>query len=337
MDIEKIIAAARAAEEEKGASGQEVPQQSATGQEVVGSPNKLNKSNRKGSAVADGQEQGASVEVSADNSDKVSKGRKKSERVQNNELEGSAVQSQDISFNNSAPLGYKADGTPRQRRQGAGRPNRGLTALHNEQRKEFTRTLRRSDNSSNNFPVEIIENITGEVVDNDDIEQFAELYKLTCYSCYDKYMNEHPEAVKQQPYTFYKRIILDIKHNTPQVLYTEIDKLIVVWDILKEFMSYIGLYITYELFKSILKIYDYQLKQCAEVNPRYSELLRKINDERDGELLNEIAYNPYTQVNKMFIAKTHGIVEQQQPRQVEVVHNIQHFDSISRYRLAESD
>lgn len=311
MDIEKIIAAARAAED--GASGQEVPQQSATG-----------------------QEQGASVEVSADNSDKVSKGRKKSERVQNNELEGSAVQSQDISFNNSAPLGYKADGTPRKRKPGGGRKNKGLTKEHYEQKKRDFLAIKHAPNSDN-FPIEIIERVNGDIIADDDIEQFAELYKLTCYSVYDDYMNEHPELNKLHPYQYYKRIILKIKEHTPKVSWQEVDKLLVVWDILNDFMQYIGLYITYEIYQYLLNIYDYQLKKGIGLSPKYNELLQKINIERDAALLNELNYNPYAQPNKMFVAKTHGIIEQQQPRQVEVVHSVQHFDSISRYRLAESD
>lgn len=208
-----------------------------------------------------------------------------------------------------------------------GRKNRGLTSEHYEaikqNRKDF-RAIKQGDNFN-------IEKCSGEVV-GDSTAEFAELYKLTCYSCLDSFLVENSELSKKPPFLWYKRVLLDIKKNTPKISYKDLNKCIAVWDVLAELMDYIGLYITYETFEKVTSIYKYQLEKMAELSPLYKDFVKKINIERDSALLNELQYNPYNQTNKIFIAKSHGIIEKTETKTIEVNHNIRNYDSLPMYQ-----
>lgn len=216
----------------------------------------------------------------------------------------------------------------------AGRPNLGLTDKHYIEKKKLnviTRNIKQPDN----FNSDLVEAVAGEVVNIDNIDQFKELYKTTCYAVLDQFKEDNPELVNKPPFTWYKRLLIKIKENTPPVSYKELDKLVAVWDVLSEFLDYIGLYITFETFSNLLKVYMYQLEKMQDVNPGYIDFVQKIKHERDNALLNELQYNPYTQGNKIFIAKTHGIIEKTAPKQIEVTHNLRNYDNINRYRLED--
>ena len=213
-----------------------------------------------------------------------------------------------------------------------GRTNRGVTKDNREAYKKELRTFN-SVKQPPDFNNEIIERVNAEVVPDDNIENFRELYKLTCFSCLDNFINENEELSKKSPFIWYKRVLILIKQNTPKISARDLDKCVAVWDVLSEFMEYIGLYITYETFQKVTSIYKYQLEDLQKVNSKYTDFLKKISIERDSALLNELQYNPYNQTNKMFIAKVHGIVEQTAPKQIEVTHSIQNFDNIAAYRL----
>ena len=219
-----------------------------------------------------------------------------------------------------------------------GRKNQGLTELHkreyNERRAKRKTEIRQTQNAIS-FNDSIIERVQADVVNDSDIENFRELYMLTCSDILERFKNENPELVKKHPYTWFKNLLIELKKNVPSVSYMDIDKLFVVWDALAYVLKSIGLYPTYETFQDFTKIYDYQLKKQEELNPKYRELMQKIINERNNALLTELAFNPYNQTNKIFLAKVNGFVEKTEPKQIEVVHTIPQFENIERYKLEE--
>lgn len=212
-----------------------------------------------------------------------------------------------------------------------GRKNKNLTASHYAEFKADRKKFRdiKQDTKFN------IERVNGEVVEVGSISEFKELYRLTCFNCLDKFKEDNEELAKKAPFLWYKRILLDIKQNTPKVTYKELEKCSAVWDVLTELMDYIGLYITYETFEKVTSIYKYQLENMAVLSPEYKAFCKKINIERDSALLNELQYNPYNQTNKIFVAKSHGIIEKTEPKTIEVNHNIRNYDSLPMYKGCE--
>lgn len=222
------------------------------------------------------------------------------------------------------------------RKETRGRKNRGLTKKHYEEFKKDRKAFRKIKHAET-FKPEIIERVAGDVVNNDDINQFKELYSLTCESILDDFRQNNPELIKKHPYNYYKKILQTLKESTPKILPDDIDKLIIIWDCLTKLLDDIGLYITYESFEKVTGVYKDQLKSRAGLSPKYADFCKKINKDVDGALINELQYNPYNQTNKMFIAKVHGIIEKTEPKQVEVTHTIQNYDNISRYRLDDHE
>lgn len=212
----------------------------------------------------------------------------------------------------------------------AGRKNRGYTAKHKQEYNEYRKQLLNLP-QSDTFNSDLIEHVTGEIIPDDNINDFKELYTLTCYSVLENFSQNNPDLVKKHPYNWYKKVLIEIKNNVPAITYKDLDKCIAVWEVLKDFLSSIGLYITYETFQLMTKVYDYQLKSMEKSSPAYADFRKKIFIERDTALVNEISYNPYNQTNKIFLAKVHGIIEKTEPKQIEVTHTIRNYDTLPMF------
>ena len=212
-----------------------------------------------------------------------------------------------------------------------GRPNKGLTKQYFKERNAIKREFHQVQQPET-FNDSIIERVMGEIIDENEINQFKELYITTCDTILVNFMESHPEYIKIHPYNYYKKILLEIKRNTPKITADDIEKCFVVWDALKDLLNEIGLYITLETFETVTGIYKYQLEDRAKVSPRHAELCKKIYVERDTALINELSYNPYNQTNKIFLAKVHGIVEKTEPKQIEVHHDIRNYNALPMFR-----
>lgn len=215
----------------------------------------------------------------------------------------------------------------------AGRPNLGLTDMHRLEYNRERREMRKAP-QPDTFT---IEKVKGEIIEDDNIEQFKELYRLTCFSILEEFKQENEELCKKHPYNWYKKVLIRIKQSTPRVDKEELPKLEAIWDVLSEFMAYIGLYITYETFQNMAGFYDYQLVKLGELNPKYAEFREKIFIERDNALVDELQHNPYNQTNKIFIAKCHGIIEKTEQRTIEVVHTAKKLDDIPIFTIEDQN
>lgn len=208
-----------------------------------------------------------------------------------------------------------------------GRKNKGLTQQHRKERNEYRNTLL---NTSNIDSFNTVEHVQGEII-TDDIDDFKELYQLTCESVLDKFKSDNEELTKKHPYIWYKKLLIELKKNVPFVSYKDIDKLEIVWDCLTWLLNDIGLYITFETFSLFTRVYKYQLEKMESVNPKYIDFRKKIINERDDALKNEILYSPYNSTNKIFMAKVNGIVEKTEPKQIEITHSIRQYDNLPMF------
>ena len=231
-----------------------------------------------------------------------------------------------------------ASGDVPKKKSNAGRKNRGLTEKHYEEYKREKREVYQAFynmKQSDSFNPDIIERVAGEIINENDIDQFKELYAASCYTALEEFKQNNPELIKQHPHKWYKRVFLDIKKNTPKIDIEDIDKLAAAWEVLSGLLYEIGLYPTAEMFYYTLGLYDYQLKNRVELNSKYADLLQKIRDDNITGLKNELAFDPFTQTNKIFLAKVAGIVEQTEPKQIEVNHNIRNINDIPTFGMID--
>ncbi len=216
-----------------------------------------------------------------------------------------------------------------------GRKNRGQTLKNYENFKQEYKTFRRIEQPEQ-FNSDLIERFSGEIVE-DSAENFEELYKLTCDSILEQFIADNEELVKKHPYNWYKRLLIQLKKNTPKIYPDDIDKCLIVWEQLKELLNSIGLYITYEAFEQLTSIYKYQLKDRQKLSPKYSEFLKKIEIDSNTALIGELSYNPYNQTNKIFLAKVHGIIEKTEPKQIEVHHDIRNYNNLPMFNEGQNE
>lgn len=214
-----------------------------------------------------------------------------------------------------------------------GRKNKGLTDAHYiEQKKNMRKDYKAFKSTKNSSSFDVVEAVRGEVVTYDNIKEFKELYSLTCSAVLEDFRENNSELVKKHPHNWYKLVLLNIKKSVPEITANDIEKCGAVWDCLSTLLYSIGLYPTFEIFSYMTNIYKYQLEDRQKLSPKYMEFLKKINIESENALVSELAYNPYNQTNKIFLAKVHGIVEKTEPKTIEVNHNIRNYDSLPMFR-----
>ena len=225
-----------------------------------------------------------------------------------------------------------AAGDQQQKRHG--RKNKGLTDLHaaeyNEKRRNEFKTFT-SIKQPETFPG-VVEAVAGDVVNLDSIDQFAELYNLTCESVLDQFAADNPELVKKHPYNWYKQLLMQLKKNTPKITADDIEKCCVVWEALKGLLNTIGLFITYESFYLLTGIDKRLLQNREKLSPAYTDFLQKIYNDCKNALQNEIYISPYNSVNKIYMNKAvYGVVEKTEPKTIEVNHNIRTYNNLPMF------
>ncbi len=214
-----------------------------------------------------------------------------------------------------------------------GRKNRGLTDKHYEQNKaDMRKEYKAFKNTKNAETFEVVERVRGEVVTPENIEEFKALYSITADTVLNSFIDENLELVKKHPYFWYKKLLLEIKKNVPKLDIDNIDKCLAVWEWLCDLLYSLGLYPTFQAFKLLTGINDYQLNKRKDLSPKYVEFLKKINTDYNDGLIMELAYNPYNQTNKIFLAKVQGFIEKTEPKTIEVNHNIRNYDSLPMYK-----
>lgn len=216
-----------------------------------------------------------------------------------------------------------------------GRPNKGLNEKsrleYNEKRnreyKEFTNIKQ-----NEHFNSEIVEAVGGEVVNEDDIKEFTELYNLTVDTVLDNFKAEHDELIKKHPNIWYKPLLMEVKKNTPKITIDNIDKCGAVWDCLRNLLNSIGLFMTFEAFSKVTGIYKYQIENNKDLSPKYRAFSNKIYNDCKDDLQTELYYSPINSVNKIYLNKAvYGVIEKTEPKQIEVHHDIRNYDNLPMF------
>lgn len=188
----------------------------------------------------------------------------------------------------------------------------------------------------NSFKPEIVENIEkiqGEIIDSDDLNQFKELYTLTCQTVLDNFMTDNADLTKKYAHSWFRRLLLEIKKNTPKLTANDIDKLPIVWDCISYIMDTIGLFMTYECFYKVTGIDKKLIENRKGVNQKYIDFLAKIYTDCRSALENELYYSPFNTVSKMFMAKSvYGIIEKTEPKQIEIHHDITNYNALPMFK-----
>ena len=211
----------------------------------------------------------------------------------------------------------------------AGRKNRGITKKNNDAYKKFQKELRKKPQT--------IKKIDGDIIPSDDLEQFRIEYNNICSRVLAVFKADNKELTEKYPYLWYKQLLIELKKHCPPITANDIEKCFIVWDALTLLLNTIGLYITCESFYLFTNTYKYQFEKLAESSPRHAAFLKKIYNDRDLAMENELAYNPYNQTNKIYLHKLHGFVEEGKTQHIEVSHSIREFDNLPMFSSNENN
>ena len=137
---------------------------------------------------------------------------------------------------------------------------------------------------------------------------------------------------------WYKKLLILLKRNTPKITVNDIDKMIIVWNCIRELLNDIGLFMSYEVYRKVTDIYKHDIEKKAQLSPKYKDFYQKIYDDCKDDLQNEILFSPYNSVNKIYLNKAvYGVVEREEPRKIEVMHSIRNYDSLPMFGRSENE
>jgi len=217
-------------------------------------------------------------------------------------------------------------------KRGKGRPNREITEQHYEEEKKTRRTFTALKNPTIE---EVVERVQGEVVEVENTEQFLELYALAIEDVKETYFREHADNLKRPPHEWITQLLYQCKKVTPSISLDNIDVVRGVWDIYCELMASVHLFPTFGAFTHLTGIYKQAL--ASRLTPEYKSLYEKMVNDCEIGLHDQVAFNPYTQVNKMFLLKScYGYKEADTQKTVEVTHTIKKVDDIPLFGLPDS-
>ena len=183
---------------------------------------------------------------------------------------------------------------------------------------------------------EIIEKDTSEVLGYDDTT-YIDLYKLTSESVFEEFIANNPEGIKHPLNTWFFYLLITIKKQVPKLDKKNYIRVSGVWDIYKDICYKCGGYPFYEGFIELTSIYKSDLDKYAELSPEYMALAKKIREECEAAMVAQVASNPYTQVNKMFLLKTMYGYKEDSVKEVKVTHELRNYENVSKYRLGKKD
>ena len=145
-------------------------------------------------------------------------------------------------------------------------------------------------------------------------EDFARLYDDIITQVCDDFYNNHPDIVKKVPVLWFNSLLLELKKQLPTIDIHDAQRVSVAWEAFTGLMYKIGLFPTMESFTCLTGIYRQSLNNM--LTPEHIALKEKIFNDCRENMVAQVAYNPMTQVNKLFLLKSvYGFREDQAQQQ----------------------
>lgn len=177
-----------------------------------------------------------------------------------------------------------------------------------------------------NFPDEIIEKYSGDVIDNNYVSAFNE----TVQAVKEQFFADYPERIKKHPSTWFRFLCLKVKENTPKLDNNNFSLISDIWDIYSSLCLEIGINRTIENFQIFTGLSWYTIdKLKTGLSPECKDVSKKIYDSCKSDILGGLASSYGSSPNQMFIAKSiYGIVENTVVTHVSATENNKSVDDI---------
>lgn len=157
------------------------------------------------------------------------------------------------------------------------------------------------------FPEEIKEKYSGDIVKNDYIEAFNE----TVQSVKEQFFADYPDRIKKHPSTWFRFLCLKVKQNTPKLDNNDFNMISNIWDIYSNLCLEIGINRTIENFQIFSGLNWYTIDKLKKgSSPECLHVTKKIYDSCKSDIIGGLSSSFGSSPNQMFIAKSiYGIVE----------------------------
>ena len=208
-------------------------------------------------------------------------------------------------------------------KRGRGRPV-GSTYINQGKNEivELKKALRREKN--NNFPDEVINNYSGDVVSY--IDTFADTVQIVK----NEFFADYPDRIKKHPSTWFRFLCLKVKQNTPKLDDKNYNLISAIWDIYSNLCLEVGINRTIENFQIFTGLSWYTIDELKKgSSPECKQITKKIYDSCKSDIVGGLASSYGSSPNQMFIAKSiYGIVENTVVTHVSATENNKSVDDI---------
>lgn len=208
-------------------------------------------------------------------------------------------------------------------KRGRGRPV-GSTYINQGKNEivELKKALRREKN--NNFPDEVINNYSGDVVSY--IDTFADTVQIVK----NEFFADYPDRIKKHPSTWFRFLCLKVKQNTPKLDDKNYNLISAIWDIYSNLCLEVGINRTIENFQIFTGLSWYTIDELKKgSSPDCKQITKKIYDSCKSDIVGGLASSYGSSPNQMFIAKSiYGIVENTVITHVSAAENTKNIDDI---------
>ena len=181
-----------------------------------------------------------------------------------------------------------------------GRPNKEIST------KKYITELKRQKNADNFL---LVENSPPDVINNNDI--YINNLIETVEIIKSEFFADNPDLIKKHPSVWFRNLCNQIKKNIPKIDFNNIQLLSAIWDIYADLCLSVGINRTIQNFE-IFTGFSYSLikKLQKESSPERIELLKKIHDQSEGDIIGGLSSSFGSSPNQMFIAKAvYGLTE----------------------------
>ena len=208
-------------------------------------------------------------------------------------------------------------------KRGRGRPV-GSTYINQGKNEivELKKALRREKN--NNFPDEVINNYSGDVVSY--IDTFADTVQIVK----NEFFADYPDRIKKHPSTWFRFLCLKVKQNTPKLDDKNYNLISAIWDIYSNLCLEVGINRTIENFQIFTGLSWSTIDELKKgSSPECKQITKKIYDSCKSDIVGGLASSYGSSPNQMFIAKSiYGIVENTVVTHVSATENNKSVDDI---------
>ena len=186
--------------------------------------------------------------------------------------------------------------------------------------------------------IEIVTNQTEELPPADlrTGEDVQKEYERIAVQQLSIFREQYPDKMKKPPCTWFNALLLRIKKNAIPLDRNNPDQIRGAWEFFKQLAYECEIFPTIEAFSNLTGIYREDLRRRGSKG--FFDLNLTLYRDSKNAILDQVATNPYTQINKIFLLKSvYGYTENNTQKNEQQIDQVPDIDDIPLFGLEDKN